>query len=215
MVERELRELARRRYLLAWGDNHHPKTFGIQKDYTQWDSNDAPPTKVGTKMLTLVEQSGNQNAPKWEPNSSKVGTKMLTTNTTTTNTTEQIPEETEPHGSGTLRDRFEAKYRAATNKTAVVGELFSLLLGGTPDYRRLGSMAKRLNSGGRLLDLIIDASKHRISDDPHDYLDRMVSNAVKRNRADQVPVVLANGQTVSADAAHRLSTIADLRLGGS
>jgi phage replication O-like protein O len=167
VVERELRDLTQRRYILAWGDGHHPKTYAIQKDYTRWDDGE-----VGTKMLPLAAQSGNQNAPKWEPNGSKVGTKMLTTITTI-----QKPEATESHDSaphGTLRDRYERQYQEASNKVAVIGELFSLLLGCAPNHRRLGAMAKGLNSGGKLMDLIIEASRQRISDDPHDYLAAMI-----------------------------------------
>lgn len=212
VVERELRDLAHRRFLLAWGDNHHPKTFAIQKDYEQWDAGE-----VGTKMLTLRPESGNQNAPKWEPNGSKVGTETLTTITTTQIPPQQIPEGPGPHGPGTLRDRFEAKYRQATNKTAVFGELFSLLLGAEPNYQRLGSMAKRLNSGGKLIDLIIDAAKRHITDDPHDYLDGMIAAEGKRRRqrGDEPPVTLDGGQTISAEAARKLTKMANLKLGGA
>lgn len=211
VVERELRELTQRRYIIAWGDNHHPKTYGIQKDWQAWDDGE-----VGTKMLPLRAPSGNQNDPKWEQNGSKVGTKMLTTITTTQKPSLQKQEEPETHVSGTLRERFEVKYQQSANKPAVFGELFSLLLGGTPDYRRLGAMAKRLNSGGKLLDLMIEASKRRISDNPHDYLDRMVSNEIKRQRKEgsAEKVVLDNGREVSADVHRSISQIANLDLGG-
>jgi len=222
VIQRDLRDLAKRRYILAWGDNHHPKTFAIQKDYEQWDEGE-----VGTKMLPLRResvnrdaptpgQSGNQTVPKWEPYGSKVGTKTLPTITTSTNTTRPIPEETEPHGSGTLRDRFEKKYHDATNKTAVIGELFSLLLGHEPDFRRLGGMAKRLNSGGKLMDFIIDAAKRRITDNPHDYLDGMIASDAKRRRQAGVEevVTIDGGKTISADAARKLTKFANVKLGG-
>ncbi len=188
VVERELRDLSRRRFLLAWGDNHHPKTFALQKDYEQWDDGE-----VGTKMLTLrrdggsdtvptQEISGNQNAPKWEPNGSKVGTETLTTITTSTNTTTQQPGETESHdsaASGTLRDRFESEYRDATNKNGIVGKYFQLLLGQKPDIGRLGGMRKRLNSGGRLFDVMLAISKQHITDDAHDYLEKAVQRELR------------------------------------
>lgn len=222
VVERELRELARRRYLLAWGDNHHPKTFGLQKDYAVWDEGE-----VGTKMLTLRDErgsesvpthsiSGNQNAPKWEPNGSKVGTKMLTTKDTTTKDNSQKQEETEPHGSGTLRDRFANEYRTEKNKGAVVGKYFRLLLGRDPDIGRLGGMWGRLNSAGRLFDLMLECSRQQITDDPHDYLEKAVQRELsgKRGRGEAPPVILENGQTVSADAARKLNKFATVKLGG-
>lgn len=168
-IARELGRLAARHIVREWGDNHHPKQYGIQKDYTRWVVDE----KVSTKRLTLFEakvstipfQSVNDSVP-------KVSTDLLPIKY-------QEYQETEPNGSapgGTLRDRFEHKYQEATNKVAVIGELFSLLLGGTPDHRRLGAMAKGLNSGGKLMDLIIEASRQRISDDPHDYLAGMIKH---------------------------------------
>lgn len=174
LVERELRELARRRYILAWGDAHHPKTYGVQKDYTVWDGKE-----VGTKSLPLdADKVGTKSLPSGNQIAPKVGTKSL-------HTKEKKEKNTESHdsaASGTLRERYERQYQEATNKIAVIGELFSLLLGGEPDYRRLGAMAKGLNSGGKLMDLIIDASKQRISDDPHDYLAGMVKRHKTESR---------------------------------
>jgi hypothetical protein len=186
VVERELRALAARCYLLAWGDGHHPKSYAIQKDYTRWDDGE-----VGTKMLPVAAQSGNQNAPKWEQNGAQSGNQNAPHNN------QENQKRTESHDSasgGTLRERYERQYQEATNKIAVIGELFSLLLGGEPDYRRLGAMAKGLNSGGKLMDLIIDASKQRISDDPHDYLAGMV----KRCKADVRPGRLGQADINSA-----------------
>jgi phage replication O-like protein O len=175
VVERELRELAERRYILAWGDGHHPKTYALQKDYAIWDDGE-----VGTRMLPLADQSGNQNAPKWEPNGSKVGTKMLPTITTI-----QKPGITESHdsaASGTLRDRFAYEWRTEKNKGAVAGKYFQMLLGQKPDIGRLGGMwgKHRLNSGGRLFDLMLEASKQQITDDPHDYLERLVQRELAK-----------------------------------
>lgn len=175
VVARELRELARRRYLVAIGDIKHAKTYQIQKDYTLWDDG-----KVYTDSLTA---NGEQVYTETSTDSDQVYTDPLTELYTDPLTTKERKKElTDSHESGavaplsgmTIREQYEAKYQQANNKGAVIGELFSALLGKPANYRRLGAMAKELNSGGKLMDLIIDASKRRISDDPHDYLAKMV-----------------------------------------
>lgn len=173
LVSRELIRLTRRRIIIAWGDDHHAKQFGVQKDYGQWL--DADPPEVSTNQYTPSPKVSTKKAKSVYQSVDEVSTKRSTTK-------ESKAIKTEPNGSGSLRDRFEAKYQTAGNKGAVIGELFSLLLGAEPDYPRLGRMAKELNSGGKLMDLIIDASKQRISDDPHDYLAKMVKRAKTEGR---------------------------------
>ena len=212
VVARELRDLNARGYLVTLGEEGRTTVYRIQKDHQQWDTgNLLVPGQDG--------DTGNQNTPppgtKRFPDPEPKGSPYIGRVKTTTKTT--LQSNTEPNGSGTLRDRFEIKYREATNKTAVLGELFSLLLGKEPDFKRLGGMAKRLNSGGKVLDLIIDASKQRISDDPHDYLDAMIARQLRRKRDDPAapPVTLDNGQTISADAARKLTKFANVKLGGA
>lgn len=209
VVARELRELANRGYLLTLSEEGRTTSYRLQKDYQQWDTGNQ-------KVPGMDGATGNQNAPgpgtKTLPHPEPKGSPHIRNVKTTPKTRKET---TEPIGSGTLRERFEVKYQQSANKPAVFGELFSLLLGGTPDYRRLGAMAKRLNSGGKLLDLIIDASKQRISDDPHDYLAAMVARELKRRqRDDTAPVVLDNGMEASAGAVRKLSLAANLKLGG-
>jgi hypothetical protein len=91
--------------------------------------------------------------------------------------------DTESHDSapgGTLRERYERKYQEASNKPAVIGELFSEALGREPNYKRLGAMTKGLGSGGKMIDLIIEASRFHITDDPHDYLAGMIKRQQAR-----------------------------------
>lgn len=188
IIKRELRRMIERNILRAWGDDHHPKQYGIQKDYSRWedDRSDRSP-KVGTKTSpparpkvgTKTSQSGDQNV-------SQVGTKTLPTITKKATTTKTTTDSHESAASGTLFQRYERKYREATNKIAVLGELFSLLLGDAPNYQRIGSMAKRLNSGGKLIRLIIDASQQTISDNPHDYLDKLVTGELAKETGDAI-----------------------------
>lgn len=79
-----------------------------------------------------------------------------------------------PGPVGTLRDRYDARYREATNKVAVLGEAFRECLGSKPDHGRLGALMRDAGGGAKLLDLILEASRQRIGDDPHDYLAAMV-----------------------------------------
>lgn len=187
LVSRELQRLASRNIIVVWGDNHHAKQYGIQKDYSRWvteeDGKVSP--KTGTPTQHKVSPKTGQSVPQTVD---KVSPKWGTTNTS--NTSKTIPNgigADAPHESesiGTILERYERKYReAGGNKVAVFGELFSVLLGAQPNYGRLGRMAKRLNSGGRLLALIVDASKAHISDDPHDYLERMVQREAGDGRA--------------------------------
>jgi phage replication O-like protein O len=180
VVARELRDLAKRRYIVAIGDIHHAKVYRLQKDYQRWDDG-----KVYTDWLTAQGAKCIPiGAQVYTDPLTEVYTDPLTTITKITTTKNQEGSESHDSASGgTLRDRFEAKYKTAPNKIAVIGELFSMLLGGAPNYRRLGALTKELNSGGKLMDLIIDASKQRITDDPHDYLAAMV----KRVKADRRP----------------------------
>jgi phage replication O-like protein O len=173
VVARELRELESRRVIIVLRQEGRTSTYQLQKDYTRWATGNQNVPGTGNEKVPTPEpkrsRTRNQNVPglyKEEKDNSK--------------------DSTEPNGSapgGTLRERYERKYQEATNKVAVIGELFSLLLGGTPDHRRLGAMAKGLNSGGKLMDLIIEASRQRISDDPHDYLAGMI----KRHKSDVRP----------------------------
>jgi len=210
VVAREIRDLNARGYLMTLGEEGRTTIYRIQKDHQQWDTGNqkVPGQDSGTrnqKVPGLEPKGSRYPEPKGSPCSIYIKKEK-----------ETFKETTEPNGSGTLRDRFEVKYREATNKTAVLGELFSLLLGKEPDFKRLGGMAKRLNSGGKVLDLIIDASKQRISDDPHDYLDAMIARQLRRKRDDPAapPVTLDNGQTISADAARKLTKFANVKLGG-
>ena len=211
VVAREVRDLAARGYLLTLAEEGRTTSYRIQKDYHRWDTgNQKVPGQDEATGNQKVEGDGTKRFPdpelKGSPHIRKVKTTLKTT-----------PENnTEPHGSGTLRDRFEKKYHDASNKTAVLGELFSLLLGSEPDYRRLGGMAKRLNSGGKLMDFIIDASKRRITDNPHDYLDGMITSETKRRRQSGVEevVTIDGGKTISADAARKLTKFANVKLGG-
>jgi phage replication O-like protein O len=182
---RELGRLSARHIIVEWGDDHHPKQYGIQKDYSRWVTDE----KVSTKPLTPTRKVSTDQLQSVNGSVAKVSTDQLPTK-------DKKDKSTDSHESGTLRDRFEAKYQTASNKGAVIGELFSLLLGGQPDYRRLGVMAKELNSGGKLMDLIIDASKQRISDDPHNYLAAMV----KRVKADHRPGKLGQADLNSGKA---------------
>lgn len=172
-VARELGRLAARRIVIEWGDDHHPKQYGIQKDYTRWVGD----AEVSTKTLTPVRKVSTDQLQSVNGSVAKVSTDQLTTITKkTTPTKTKGTDSHESAVSGTIFQQFEAKYRASTNKVAVLGELFSLLLGQKPNHGRLGSMAKRLNSGGRLLRLIIDAAQQTVSDDPHDYLEKLVQD---------------------------------------
>lgn len=180
LVSRELQRLASRNIIVVWGDNNHAKQYGIQKDYSRWIMDED--TKVSPKWGTPAEHKVSPKKGQSVPQSvDKVSPIWGTTNTS--NTSKTIPNgigASAPHDSepaGTLLDRYERKYREASNRIAVIGELFSVALGSAPDYRRLGAMSKRLNSGGRLMALIVDASKQHITDDPHDYLAKMVSRA--------------------------------------
>lgn len=184
LVSRELGRLTKRQIILAWGDDHHAKQYGIQKDYCRWldedgaqvSTNQSTPGRVSTGRST-PEVSTNRSTP--ESESVYQSDNKVSTNQSTTKDSKDTS--TDSHEPGSLRDRFEIKYRnAPNNKVAVIGELFSMLLGAKPNYERLGTMSKRLNSGGKLMDLIIEASRQRISDDPHDYLNAMVERHRKQ-----------------------------------
>ncbi len=163
LVSRELGRLAKRQIITAWGDDYHPKRYGIERDYRRWRNVGGEDwAEVSTELAPSVPQSVD-----------KLSTDRGITKEKKERSTETIV-------SGTLRDRFEVKYREATNKTAVLGELFSKTLGAEPDYPRLGRLAKELHSGGKLMNLMIEASRQRITDDPHDYLAAMV----KRHKAE-------------------------------
>jgi phage replication O-like protein O len=170
VVAREIRDLEARGLLLVLREEGRTSSYSLQKDYQRWQTGNQMVPGTGNH---LVPPPGTDRFPPREPNGSRSYKEEKDNSKATT----------EPNGSGTLRDRFEAKYHHASNKLAVIGELFSLLLGAEPDYRRLGSLAKGLNSGGKLMDLIIEASRQRISDDPHDYLAAMV----KRVRSETSP----------------------------
>jgi phage replication O-like protein O len=163
LVARELGRLAARHILIEWGDDHHPKTYGVQKDYGRWVG------KVSTESLTHAPEVSTESLQSVNDSATKVSTESLTTKDT-----KDKKATTEANASGSLRDRYAAKYRESSNKTAVYGELFSFLFGAAPDFRRLGGMAKRLKSGGRMIDALLEASRHSITDDPHDYLEKMV-----------------------------------------
>lgn len=90
---------------------------------------------------------------------------------------------------GSLRDRFAERYRivlaAKGNTVGVIGELFAILFPGhPPQYERLGKMLKRLNSGGRLIDIVFEAAKQRITDDPHDYIEKLVGREARKEHDD-------------------------------
>lgn len=164
VVAREVRDLEARNVLIVLREEGKTSAYSLQKDYTRW--------RTGNVLVPGAEKvpgtTGNHSVPDRNQKVPGIYKEVK----------DNFKDSTEPHGSasiGTLRDRFERQYQEASNKVAVIGELFSLLLGRTPNHRRLGVMAKELNSGGKLMDLIIEASRQRISDDPHDYLAKMVS----------------------------------------
>lgn len=79
--------------------------------------------------------------------------------------------------NGTLKARYSEQYRKAGDqreKADALGGLFREALGAEPTYPRLMAMAKRVGSGGKMIDLIIAASTADITDDPHDYLEKLV-----------------------------------------
>lgn len=184
VIARELRELTKRGYITGEGDKFHAKLYAIQKDYTRWDGG-----KVYTDPLTdEVYTDPLTEEPNCKPISSHLYTDPLTDlytdplTTITNKTTKQKPmadshesgASAAPIFGGTIRERYEVRYQAASNKTAVIGELFSECLGAAPNHGRLGRLSKELSSGGKLMDLIVEAGRQRITDDPHDYLAAMV-----------------------------------------
>lgn len=81
-----------------------------------------------------------------------------------------------------LIDRYALRYQAEPNKPGVLGDLFlELWPNRTPNYARLGQLLKQTKSGGVLMALMIEASAHHISDDPHDYLAKMLVRRHERN----------------------------------
>lgn len=84
----------------------------------------------------------------------------------------------------TLRDRYREMYQQNSNKTAAIGEVFQAALGREPNYSRLGRMLKRAGSGSKMIDAIMDASRQSITDDPHDYLEKILGRVRKSSDPD-------------------------------
>ena len=79
LVSRELLRLVRRRILLAWGDDHHPKQFGIQKDYERWLPDD--PDEVSTNRGTPIPKVSTKTSRSVYQSVDEVSTNQGTTNT--------------------------------------------------------------------------------------------------------------------------------------
>lgn len=185
VIARELRDLAKRGYLVSIGDIHHAKSYQIQKNYELWDGG-----KVYTDWLTdqAPEVDTDRSTP--EANCIPIGAKVYTdpvrevyTDPLTTKERKKQTKDktTEPHGSGadaapvrigTLRQQFEEDYRAATDKSkriGVAGVYFGKMLG-PPNYGRIGELLIQAKSGGAFFAALVEAAKQTITDDPHDYV---------------------------------------------
>lgn len=179
LVSRELNRLARRLIITAWGDDHHPKQYGIQKDHSRWLEDDPP--EVSTKQGTPAAKVSTENARSVPQTVDKVSTNWGTTK-------DSKARKTEPHGSGasappvfvgTMRERFEAEYKAAgsqRDRLTVVGRYFEQMLG-PPNYPRLAKLLAEARSGGALFGFMAEAAKSTITDDPHSYLAKIIQRA--------------------------------------
>lgn len=181
VVARELRDLAKRGYLVSIGDIHHAKSYQIQKNYQLWDGG-----QVYTDWLTDQAEQVYTDPPT-EP--AQVYTDLLTEVYTDPLTTkDRKTKRTESHDSGaspppfsvgTIRERFEAEYKAATGqreRVAVVGRYFEQMLG-PPDFPRLARLLKDAGSGGALFGFMAEAAKFTITDDPHSYVAKIMQRA--------------------------------------
>ena len=82
---------------------------------------------------------------------------------------------------------FDRDYRAAdrgegethkpnVDRATVIGQAFFHAFARDPNYPRLLKMAKDLGSGLELIKLMLNNSGYPIGDDPHDYLQKIISN---------------------------------------
>jgi phage replication O-like protein O len=196
VIARELRDLAKRGYLVSIGDIHHAKSYQIQKNYELWDGG-----KVYTDWLTdqLPEVDTDRSTPEANciPISARVYTDPLTevyTDPLTTKERKKTSKErdTEPHGSGaepapvrsgTLRQQFEEDYRAASDqreRVGVAGRYFQKLLGKPPNHKRIAGLLSDAKSGNALFAAMAEAAKQTISDDPHDYVHAIITREIAR-----------------------------------
>lgn len=183
LVSRELNRLAKRQIIAAWGDDHHPKQYGIQKDHTRWLEEEAaevstnqgtPCAKVSTKTSQSVYQSVDE----------------VSTNQGTTKDSKAIKGSVShetgsapPVRRGTLRQQFQDDYTAAVDQSkriAVAANYFEKMLG-PPEYGRVGRLLKDAGSGGAFFEAISEAARQTLTDDPHSY----VSKVIKRRNTEQ------------------------------
>jgi hypothetical protein len=87
-----------------------------------------------------------------------------------------------------LTDWFSRTWREGAHKdrAEALGVLYTFLFGGKPSYSHLFKMAKQLNSGKALFDLMLDGAKVQLSDDPHTFLQGMVNARTKKKSESQV-----------------------------
>jgi hypothetical protein len=67
------------------------------------------------------------------------------------------------------------------DKATVIGKVFTQVFARAPDYGRLLKMAKDLNSGWELIKLMLNCGGCDIGDDPHDYVQKIISARKKGN----------------------------------
>lgn len=85
-----------------------------------------------------------------------------------------------------LTDWFSRTWREGQHKdrAEALGTLYRFLFGSEPNFGRLFKMVKQLNSGKALFDLMLDAAKVQLSDDPHTFLQGMVGNRLKKKHTE-------------------------------
>lgn len=105
-----------------------------------------------------------------------------------------------------LVDRLDIAYRQAAtqkDKATVIGEAFSQTFRQQPHYGRLAGMWGKngLNSGWKLIELILSLTSANIRDDPHDYLQKCVNDRKKitPKQNGSYPAQLRESKALSGD----------------
>jgi len=72
------------------------------------------------------------------------------------------------------------------DKATVIGKAYTQAFARAPDYGRLLKMAKELNSGWELIKLMLNCGGCDIGDDPHDYVQKIISARKKGDGRNQL-----------------------------
>lgn len=174
---------------LSANSSINPTHLSTDKETSELKSSQTHSFNERVRDDQSVATTHSLNAPPPVPQTYPIGTNSNVTNLNTDNISKAVALGSNPATRliVQLKEEFQKAQKGEGNSghtsrdtTGVIGKAFRITFAQEPVYPRLQKMAKELEDGWELVKLILRCTGYEVEYDPHNYLQKMVSQTLER-----------------------------------